>query len=79
MYSRAFKRFAKNNPDLTIPLQYSDEALTFVRMLPPHDRIAGTVAGRMIHGVVALVPGDDKLDVELEHHTGGRNINSRSG
>ena len=75
MYSRAFKRFAKKNADLNIPLQYSDEALTFVRMLPPHDRTAGTVAGRLIHEVLALVPGDDKLGVELEHHTGGRNIN----
>ena len=67
-----------NNPDLKIPLQYSDEALTFVRMLPPHDRTAGTVAGRLIHEVLALVPGDDRLGVELEHHTGGRNINPRS-
>ena len=44
-------------------------------MLPLHDRTAGTVAWRLIHEVLALVPGDDKLGVELEHHTGGRNIN----
>jgi hypothetical protein len=72
--NKAFESWVKTVEDSRIPVQYSDEKLTWVVMSKPHDGIAGTAAAEFIRAVQKKMPLIEQLNVNLCWHTGCKSL-----
>jgi hypothetical protein len=67
---RSFKMWLKRNEDLNLPVQYSDEAFTYIIMKRPHGAAAAVVTTYIIDTVKEMMPAGTWSEVSLYSHTG---------
>jgi hypothetical protein len=52
---KAFEKWSKNNPDVNLGVQFTEESLTYCIMHRPHDGAAAKVTTSIIESVKSLM------------------------